>query len=31
MIRIAQGEKLKFKQSDIKFYGSAIECRIYAE
>ena len=31
MIRIAQGDKLKFKQSDINFFGSAIECRIYAE
>ena len=30
-IRIAAGEKLKFKQDDIKFHGSAIECRIIAE
>lgn len=31
MIRIAFGEKLSYKQKDIKFSGSAIECRIYAE
>lgn len=30
-IRIAAGEKLKFKQKDIKFNGHAIECRINAE
>jgi len=30
-IRIAAGEKLKYKQDDIHFRGSAIECRIYAE
>jgi len=30
-IRIASGEKLSFKQSDIKIHGHAIECRIYAE
>ncbi len=30
-IRIANGEKLKFKQSDIKFNGHSIECRINAE
>jgi acetyl-CoA carboxylase biotin carboxylase subunit len=30
-IRIAAGEKLPFTQSDIKFRGHAIECRIYAE
>ncbi len=30
-IRIAQGEKLPFKQEDIKFTGWAIECRINAE
>jgi acetyl-CoA carboxylase biotin carboxylase subunit len=30
-IRIAQGEKLSFKQSDIIVRGSAIECRINAE
>ncbi|QGR02596.1 acetyl-CoA carboxylase biotin carboxylase subunit [Ehrlichia ruminantium] len=31
MIRIANGEKLRFTQKDIKFNGSAIEARIYAE
>ncbi|MGI9482500.1 MAG: acetyl-CoA carboxylase biotin carboxylase subunit [Hyphomicrobiales bacterium] len=31
MIRVAAGEKLKFKQSDIKLNGWAIESRIYAE
>ena len=31
MIRIAYGDKLKIQQKDIKFSGSAIECRIYAE
>ena len=30
-IRIATGEKLKFKQDDIKLNGAAIECRINAE
>jgi acetyl-CoA carboxylase biotin carboxylase subunit len=30
-IRIANGEELKFKQSDIKLEGWAIECRINAE
>jgi len=30
-IRIAFGEKLRFKQDDIRFSGSAIECRINAE
>jgi acetyl-CoA carboxylase, biotin carboxylase subunit len=30
-IRIASGEKLPFKQSDIALRGHAIECRIYAE
>ncbi len=30
-IKIAEGESLKFKQSDIKFRGHAIECRINAE
>jgi acetyl-CoA carboxylase biotin carboxylase subunit len=29
--RIAAGEKLRFKQSDIMFRGHAIECRINAE
>ncbi len=31
MIRIADGEKLKIKQSDVKIKGWAIECRINAE
>lgn len=31
MIRIAQGEPLSFRQSDIRFNGWAIECRINAE
>jgi acetyl-CoA carboxylase biotin carboxylase subunit len=30
-LRIAQGEKLPFTQSDIQFRGHAIECRINAE
>ncbi|MBC8183535.1 acetyl-CoA carboxylase biotin carboxylase subunit [candidate division KSB1 bacterium] len=30
-IRIANGEKLSFKQDEIKMRGSSIECRIYAE
>ena len=30
-ILVAQGDKLPFKQSDIKQKGQAIECRIYAE
>ena len=30
-ILIAQGEKLRFKQEDIKRQGHAIECRIYSE
>ncbi len=30
-IRIASGEKLPFKQSDVEIRGHAIECRIYAE
>lgn len=30
-IRVAAGEKLSCKQDDIKFNGSAIECRINAE
>lgn len=30
-IRIAAGEKLAFKQEDIRPRGHAIECRIYAE
>jgi acetyl-CoA carboxylase biotin carboxylase subunit len=28
---MASGEKLSFKQDEIRFSGSAIECRIYAE
>jgi propionyl-CoA carboxylase alpha chain len=31
MIRIAAGEKLAFKQSDVKLKGWAIETRVYAE
>jgi propionyl-CoA carboxylase alpha chain len=31
MIRIATGEKLKLKQSDVKLSGWAIETRVYAE
>jgi len=30
-IRIAAGEKLRFKQEDVSLRGHAIECRIYAE
>ncbi len=30
-IRIAAGERLSFKQSDLQFNGHAIECRINAE
>ncbi len=30
-IRIAQGERLRFKQNDIQLRGHAIECRINAE
>ena len=30
-IRIARGEKLFFKQEDLKIYGHAIEVRVYAE
>ncbi|MFZ9615424.1 MAG: acetyl-CoA carboxylase biotin carboxylase subunit [Fluviibacter sp.] len=30
-IRIAAGEKLRFRQKDIEFRGHAIECRINAE
>jgi acetyl-CoA carboxylase biotin carboxylase subunit len=30
-IRIASGEKLSFRQEDLKQRGHAIECRIYAE
>ncbi|MET0639726.1 MAG: acetyl/propionyl/methylcrotonyl-CoA carboxylase subunit alpha [Hyphomicrobium sp.] len=31
MIRVAAGEKLPFKQSDIKLTGWAVESRVYAE
>jgi propionyl-CoA carboxylase alpha chain len=31
MIRLAAGEKLKLKQSDVKLSGWAVESRIYAE
>jgi propionyl-CoA carboxylase alpha chain len=31
MIRIAAGERLKIKQSDVKLKGWAIEARVYAE
>ncbi len=31
MIRVAAGEKLKIKQSDVKLDGWAVESRIYAE
>jgi propionyl-CoA carboxylase alpha chain len=31
MIRIAAGEKLKLKQSDVRLHGWAVETRIYAE
>ena len=30
-IRIARGEPLPFKQSDLQLRGHAIECRVYAE
>lgn len=30
-IKIAQGEKLSFGQGDLRQFGHAIECRIYAE
>jgi acetyl-CoA carboxylase biotin carboxylase subunit len=30
-IRIAAGEKLAYQQRDLRWEGSAIECRIYAE
>src|SRR5262249_60742399 len=31
MIRVAAGEKLKFKQRDIELSGWAVETRVYAE
>jgi len=30
-IRVAEGHPLPFKQEDLRQYGHAIECRIYAE
>ncbi|MDH5510776.1 MAG: acetyl-CoA carboxylase biotin carboxylase subunit [Nitrospinota bacterium] len=30
-IRIATGEKLRFKQEDVRFHGHSIECRVNAE
>jgi acetyl-CoA carboxylase biotin carboxylase subunit len=30
-IKVAAGEKLSFKQADVRFHGHAIECRINAE
>ncbi len=30
-IKIASGEKLELKQSDLRIHGHAVECRIYAE
>ncbi|MBI5214319.1 MAG: acetyl-CoA carboxylase biotin carboxylase subunit [Ignavibacteriae bacterium] len=30
-IRIAEGNRLSFRQQDVSFHGHAIECRIYAE
>ncbi len=30
-IAVANGEKLPFKQEDLKLHGAAVECRIYAE
>ena len=30
-IRVAEGNKLPFKQEDLKFHGHAIEVRVYAE
>ncbi|MFN6952161.1 MAG: biotin/lipoyl-containing protein, partial [Albidovulum sp.] len=31
MIRVAGGEKLPFRQSDLRINGWALECRLYAE
>ena len=31
MIRVANGEKLPFKQNELKINGHAVECRVYAE
>lgn len=30
-IKVAQGEKLPFKQEDLTYYGHAVEVRVYAE
>ncbi|HKS28273.1 MAG TPA: acetyl-CoA carboxylase biotin carboxylase subunit [Pyrinomonadaceae bacterium] len=30
-IRVAEGEPLSFSQSDVRWQGHAIECRVYAE
>lgn len=30
-IRIAAGERLTIRQEDVRWHGSAIECRVYAE
>jgi acetyl-CoA carboxylase biotin carboxylase subunit len=30
-IRLAMGEKLRFKQRQVSYNGAAIECRVYAE
>jgi acetyl-CoA carboxylase, biotin carboxylase subunit len=30
-LRLALGERLPFKQKEIRLHGSAIECRVYAE
>ncbi len=30
-IRVAAGQKLRYKQSEVKFHGHSIECRINAE
>lgn len=30
-IKVAQGEKLPFKQEDLKYHGHAVEVRVYAE
>ncbi len=31
MVKVAEGEKLSFQQSDLEARGAAIECRVYAE
>ena len=30
-LEVAAGEKLRLRQEDISWRGSAIECRVYAE